>query len=201
MSDPMLHPRFAFAGHLTAFGAPSESAGVTVTPRDDLALATVIARKGRATALAGQVQAHFDIALPTSPKRAVAGEIAFIGMGPGQWLAVEESSADPQAFAFRLAEALAGSASISDQSDARAVIRLSGPNARRTLAKGLPVDLHPRAFSPGDAALTQIASIGAHLWQVDDAPTYEIAVFRSMAGSFADWLIASGAEYGIAAMS
>jgi heterotetrameric sarcosine oxidase gamma subunit len=201
VSDPTPRPRSAFADRLTAIGSPTASAGITLVPRDDLALATVIARKGQASVLAERVQANFGITLPSGPRRVIAGKIAFIGSGPGQWLAVEEDSADPQAFAVKLAAVLASGASISDQSDARTVIRLSGPNARQALAKGLPVDLHPRAFGPGDAALTQIALIGAHLWQIDDAPTYEIAVFRSLAGSFADWLIASGAEYGIAAMS
>ncbi len=199
MSD--LLPRFAFAGHLSAAGSSAAKAGVTLMPCDDLGLATVIARKGQATALAERIQTLFGIALPAGPKRVAAGKRAFIGMGPGQWLAVEQSSRDPQAFPAGLAKDLAGLASISDQSDARAVIRVSGPAARRVLAKGLPVDLHPRVFRPGDAALTQIALIGAHIWQIDEAPTYEIAVFRSLAGSFADWLIASAAEFGIATMS
>jgi methylglutamate dehydrogenase subunit D len=196
-----LLPRFAFAGHLSAVAAPRGPAGVTLMPCDDLGLATVIARKGQVTALAERVQSLFGMPLPTGPKRAAAGQVAFIGMGPGQWLAVEQGSADPQAFAAKLTKDLAGLASVSDQSDARAVIRVSGPAARQALAKGLPVDLHPRAFGPGDAALTQVALIGAHIWQVDEAPTYDIAVFRSLAGSFADWLIAGAAEFGIAAMS
>ncbi|MDB5397868.1 MAG: sarcosine oxidase gamma subunit [Rhodospirillales bacterium] len=201
MSDPMPNPRFAFAGHLTAIGSLVAGAGITLMPKDDLALATVIARKGQAGVLGERVQALFGIPLPARPKRAAAGKIAFIGTGPGQWLAIEESSGDPQSFAAKLATEFAGSGSVCDQSDGRAVIRVSGPRARHVLAKGLPVDLHPRAFGPGDAALSQIALISTLLWQIDEAPTYEIAVFRSMAGSFADWLIASGAEYGIAAMS
>ena len=199
MSEPL--PRFAFTGHLSAVGSPSAGAGVTLMCRDDLAMATVIARKGQAVPLAGRVHSLFGIALPGRPKRVIAGNVAFIGTGPSQWLAIEQASRDPQAFAAKLKRDLAGLASISDQSDARAVIRISGPAARQALAKGLPIDLHPRVFGPGDAALTQIALIGAHIWQIDDTPAYEIAVFRSLAGSLADWLIASTAEFGIATMS
>jgi sarcosine oxidase subunit gamma len=195
-----LLPRFAFTGHLSAVALPTGPAGVTLMPCDDVGLATVIARKDQAAALAERVKSLFGIALPTGPKRAAAGKLAFIGMGPGQWLAVEEASIDPQAFAAKLSMDLAGLASTSDQSDARGVLRVSGPAARHVLAKGLPVDLHPRVFGPGDSALTQIALIGAHIWQIDEAPTYDIAVFRSLAGSFADWLIASAAEFGIAIM-
>jgi methylglutamate dehydrogenase subunit D len=196
-----LLPRFAFTGHLSAVTASAGSAGVTLMPCDDLSLATVIARKGQTAALTERVQTLFGIALPAGPKRVGAGKLAFIGMGPGQWLAVDQGGGDPQAFAAKLTKDLAGLASTSDQSDARAVIRVSGPAARHVLAKGLPVDLHPRVFGAGDSALTQIALVGAHIWQIDEAPTYEIAVFRSLAGSFADWLIASAAEFGIATMS
>ena len=196
-----LLPRSAFAGYLSAIGSSPAGACVTLMSCDGLALATVIARKGQAVPLTERVRAVFGIDLPTGPRRISVGKIAFIGTGPGQWLAVEQASGDSQAFAARLKRDLAGLASVSDQSDARAVLRLSGPMARQVLAKGLPVDLHPRVFGPGDAALSQIALIGAHVWQIDETPTYEIAVFRSLAGSFADWLIASAAEFGIATMS
>ena len=84
----------------------------------------------------------------------------------------------------------------SDQSDGRALMRLSGSRVRDLLAKGCPIDLHPRAFKGGDVALTTISHIGVHLWQVDDAPTYDLALMRSMAESFWSWLDASAAEFG-----
>ena len=57
--------------------------------------------------------------------------------------------------------------------------------------------LQGHTFQPGSAALTAIALIGVQLWQVDDTPTYDLAVFRSMAGSFWSWLSASAAEFGV----
>jgi sarcosine oxidase subunit gamma len=176
------------------------SAGVAIQPVNDLGLAIVMARRGRNADLVDRVRSTFGIELPAGPKRVASGQTAFIGMGPGQWLATEDGGG-ALTFASRLAAALNDAASISDQSDSRAMLRLSGPRARAALAKGLAVDLHPKAFGPGDAALSQVALIGAHLWQLDDAPTYEIAVFRSMAGSFADFLWASAAEYGVAVMA
>lgn len=201
MSDIALQTRCAFEGLLASIPNPSVAPGIILTPRDDLALATIIARRGQRSALAARVDALFGLALPAGPKRVAAGPVALIGMGPDQWLAVEDASRDPQTFAADLAAALAGIASVSDQSDARATIRIAGPHARDVLAKGWPIDLHPRAFRPGDAALSSIALIGAHLWQIDEAPTYDIAVFRSMAASFVDWLLTSAAQYGVAAMS
>jgi sarcosine oxidase subunit gamma len=35
------------------------------------------------------------------------------------------------------------------------------------------------------------------LWQLDDAPTYELAVARSLALSLWHWLEASAAEFGL----
>jgi sarcosine oxidase subunit gamma len=76
------------------------------------------------------------------------------------------------------------------------VPRLSGPRARDVLAKGLPVDLDPRAFPLGSAATSTISLMGVQLWQADDMPSYDIAIFRSVSHSFWRWLTASAAEYG-----
>jgi heterotetrameric sarcosine oxidase gamma subunit len=97
-----------------------------------------------------------------------------------------------------LAKQLTGHAAITEQSDSKAVIRISGTRAREVLAKGCSLDLHPRVFKPGDAATTPIALIDCQLWQIDDAPSYDLAVPSSFAESFWSWLTASAAEYGYA---
>jgi sarcosine oxidase subunit gamma len=74
---------------------------------------------------------------------------------------------------------------------------MGGAKARATLAKGVAIDLHPRAFHAGDVAVTQIAHVGVMLWQLDDQPTYAISVFRSLASSFWHWLSVSAEEFGI----
>ena len=79
----------------------------------------------------------------------------------------------------------------------RTLLRVTGPHVRDALTKGVPIDLHPRAFKPGDAAATLVAHIPVHLWQIDERPTYEFAVARSMAQSFWHWLAASSAQYGL----
>ena len=84
-----------------------------------------------------------------------------------------------------LAQRLKGLASISDQSGGRTVLRVKGARAREVLAKGLPIDLHPSVFGSGSAATSTISLMGVQLWQVDDAPTYDLAIFRSVSASFA----------------
>lgn len=194
---PDLAPRSAFAGLLTPgrHGCAEGGPGVTVRPRDDLSLARVIARKGRADDLAAVIRSRYGLDLPTAPKRVTQGGLAFVWSGPGQWLAIAEDGRD---LARELSEAIGSFAAVSDQSDGLAVLRISGPRARDVLIKGVGLDLHPRAFGPGDAAVTVIAHIGAQLWQLDDRPGYEIAVYRSFAGSLWRWLEASAAEFGCA---
>jgi sarcosine oxidase subunit gamma len=192
---PDLTPRSAFIDLPARFGRPEGEPGVTVRPRDDLALARLIARKGRTDDLAAAIRSRTGLDLPTTPKRVGQGDLAFVWSGPGQWLAVAEDGRD---LARELNDAIGAFASVSDQSDGLAVLRVSGPQARDALIKGIGLDLHPRAFGPSDAAVTVIAHVGAQLWQLDDRPTYEIAVYRSFAGSLWRWLEASAAEFGCA---
>ena len=196
MSDRPLHPVSALAGLAIPgrYGKGGEP-GVVIAERSRLGLATVAARKGQAGALTDAVAGAYGVALPDGSRVAHGKAVSFVGYGPGQWLAVSESLAN-EALARDLGQRLKGLASISDQSGGRTVLRLSGPRAREVLAKGLPIDLHPRAFGPGSAATSTISLMGVQLWQVDDAPSYDIALFRSLSASFWRWLTASAAEFG-----
>ncbi|WP_374409951.1 sarcosine oxidase subunit gamma [Novosphingobium colocasiae] len=152
-------------------------------PVDRPGIVTVMARKGVAPSTLG---AALGLSPPDGPGAAFAGSRTVIATGPGTWLVLDDhAGAD---FAGRLAETLAGIAAVSDQSGSYLVHALSGPAARALLQRGLAIDLHPDAFGPGSAAISQIAHIGVVLWQVDDAPTYRIAVWRSYAESFRHWL-------------
>ena len=166
--------------------------GVRVAPREGLALATLIGRKDRLPDLESAVSELVGAAPPATPAVAQSVDGDLVWAGPVQWLLVSGR----QDMVGQATARFADLAAVSDQSAARAVIRVSGPRVREALAKGCLIDLHPRAFRPGDAALTSIAHIGVHLWQVDDEPTYDLALFRSMASSFWSWLAASSAEYG-----
>ncbi|MEI9964423.1 MAG: sarcosine oxidase subunit gamma family protein [Caulobacteraceae bacterium] len=160
--------------------------------RPDLQIASVIARRGMADALAARVKALFALDLPAGPSRADGVGVAFLGVGPDRWLAVRTGGGE---LAAELARDLAGLASVSDQSDGYAAVELGGSDARRALAKGVPLDLHPAAFAPNDVAVTLIAHVGAVVWRADDA--FLVAVFRSYAGSFWGWLAQSAAEFGL----
>jgi heterotetrameric sarcosine oxidase gamma subunit len=172
----------------------SGEAGLVVQERTGLQIVSLAARRGQDAALAAAVQTSWGLELPTTPRRVGDGRLAFIWSGRAQWLAIAEGVGDLE---LSLRDRLGSLASLTDQSDGRLVLRLSGPRTRATLAKGLAIDLHPRAFTPGDTALTLAGHIGVQIWQLDDTPSYEIAVARGYVSSLLAWLIPAGEEFGI----
>ena len=157
-----------------------------ITTRNGVGMTKVLARRGQAAVLARHFQTHFGISLPTAPRRVACGDIAVLGLGPDTWLATREQGGND--FALALKPLLGGSASISDQGDAYAGLRLTGPKVRQTLAKLIPIDLHPRVFAVGQVTETIAAHIGVLLWRLEDAadgsPVFDLAVPRSLSVSF-----------------
>jgi methylglutamate dehydrogenase subunit D len=197
VSDRTLHPLSALSGIAVPgrYGRGEGEPSLVITELTGLGLATVACRKGQASALSAAVRKAYGVDLPASSRVAQGAAVRFIGYGPGQWLAVSEALAN-EALASELAAKLQGLASVSDQSGGRTVLRVSGNRARDVLAKGLPLDLDPRAFPLGSAATSAISHIGVQLWQADDMRSYDLAVFRSLSESFWRWLTASAAEFG-----
>jgi heterotetrameric sarcosine oxidase gamma subunit len=169
--------------------------GLVVEERTDLAFASVVMKRGKRATLVSAVDTAFGVALPAGPRRASAGGITFAGTGRDQWIASAEG-AEAAGFAAKLRARIGPFAAVTDQSDARLVLRLSGPHVRDVLAKGIPIDLHARVFKPGDVATTLAAYVGVQIDMLDDAPTYQLATPRSTATSFWSWLSASAAEFG-----
>jgi methylglutamate dehydrogenase subunit D len=176
-------------------GARDGPAGVTLALRSGLALATVSVRRNQLDALVGRVRDLLGLDISQARKCVIASPIAFLWAGPGHWLAMADGQGGP-AWEQRVRVTLGELASICDQSDGRTIIRVSGERAREVLAKGMPIDLHPRAFRAGDAAVTSVGHISAQFWQVDETPAYELIVSRSFAVSFWEWLTASAAGFG-----
>lgn len=187
-----LQQLFASAPSAAVVDAPD----VSLTERTGLSLAQIMVRNAKTPDLQQRLDERFGLTLPTTRRCSVSGAIELVWAGPGRWLAMTANEA-PAAFEARLRSELEGLASVTNQSDGRCIMRIAGPKARDTLAKGLPIDLHPRVFQPGDTALTVAAHINVHIWQVDDAPTYDLAVFRSYAASFCEFITSAASEFGI----
>jgi methylglutamate dehydrogenase subunit D len=111
------------------------------------------------------------------------------------WLAVFQGAGP--LMACELASSLAGLASVADQTSTYAVLRISGAAAREVLSRGAFIDFDPSAFGPGSAAVTTISHIGVTIWQIDETPTFEIALFRSFADSFWHWMMTTSTALGV----
>lgn len=174
-------------------GLTEGPAGVVAEVAGDLSIATIAERRSGSSGLAEIMAVTHGLTLPRQPAHVSSGHVDVVCTGPGRWLAL---SVRP-GLADDLARNLNGVASVTEQSDAFVLVHLSGAQARRCLAKGLPVDLDPAVFGPGHAATSVIGHIGVTLWCLDATPRFALLIARSYWVSFMAWLIASGAEYGI----
>lgn len=194
--DSSLRARSAFADLPVAAIA---GAGVTVSDRSGLEIATLLVRKGARSTLSARLREYFQIDLPQGPRRTAAGSLALAGTGPGAWLATFERGGN--SFAQHLGDVAAGVASVSDQSDGYAVLRLTGPRARDALSRLIPIDLHPSVFAVGNVSVSVSSYMGVTLWRLDDdvdgSSRFEIAVARSMALSLWQALHDGAAQFGI----
>lgn len=172
--------------------------GVRLTIRHPLSMVTVISRAGKEASVGEAFGKLFGAALPQPGTWNAGKGVSIAWAGPGQYLVIAPGQAEGQLFAV-LRQELAGAAAVTDQSHGRVMIRIEGPAARRLLAKGTPVDLHPRAFAQGRVALTQMAHVGVHLAQVGP-DAFEISLFRGFSENFWEWLTEQAAEFGYEVM-
>ncbi|MDA9975993.1 sarcosine oxidase subunit gamma [Alphaproteobacteria bacterium] len=147
--------------------------------------------------LAGAAKA-LGMAPPTAPNTAASSwDLVVIWTAPDEWLVVTEPSAE-SALEATLAYALNGTHhAVTNTSDHSTIIRLSGADARTIMAKGCALDLHTRAFRPGDAAQSHLARALVTFWQVDEVPTYDILVLSSFAAYLWAWLVDASLEFGV----
>jgi len=147
---------------------------------------------------ADAVRRRFGIALPAAPNStARSGALTALWLGPRSWLLV---TGDPAALtdfdAGRDAVNGAGGA-LFDVSAARIAWTLSGHQAAAVLARGCPLDFHPRAFAAGACAQSLYGHVGVLIVQHDEAPTFTLLVARSYARDAWHALLTAAAQYGV----
>jgi sarcosine oxidase subunit gamma len=168
--------------------------GVALKVLSSRALVSVIARRNSADALTTAIKRAFDADLPRTPRLVPGRKVSFLWCGHHHWFAQGDDTAN---LLRRLVPEIGGLAVLSDQSDSRLIVEVSGPSVRATLAKLVPIDLHPKAFHTGDTAVTLLGYLGTQITLVDDSPIYELMVLRSFADSFCQTLVTAAAEFGI----
>lgn len=142
--------------------------------------------------------AAFGTGVPAVNRFESDGARAALWLGPDEWLLVLPRAEVATTIArFDMALAGAHFAAV-DTSAGRLGLELSGPMARAVMEKSCHIDLHPRAFGPGQVAQSTVARVPAILLQRDGRPTYWIFVRPSFAQYLARWLIDAMAEYRLA---
>ena len=154
------------------------------------------------------VQKALGVALPSEPNSTTGqDDLRVFWLGPDEWWVV--TPGDGPAMADKLRAALAGQkAAVTDVSESRTCIHISGARARDLLSKGCPLDLHPRVFSTGRCAQSLCAKAMITLHQVADdsdggdeangsGPAYDVYVLNSFAEYLWLWLEDAAREYGL----
>lgn len=181
-----------------ASGALDLEAGISLTEVRNFDLIQMMARRGKGAELANAAKARFGMAAPEVPKAVSASDVTLIWSGPDQFLVLSKGGKHAMDI---LSQAFSQSASLSDQSHARALISVSGTKARAMLAKLSSLDLHQAAFPIESAAATSIDHTGVNLWRGNDRPggqpVFKLLVFATFAESLWRTLLDAAAEYGV----
>jgi sarcosine oxidase subunit gamma len=155
-----------------------------------------MARKDKANALAAAVKDAFGLDLPPPGKWAPGAHADAAWIQPGGWLLESEPSA-PGALRARVAAATAGLGAAVDQSSGLSVIRFAGAPARPALATSCRLDLHPRVFGPGSAAMTRVAHVVCAIRLVDPTPSFDLVIGSTYARWLIEELLEASAGYGV----
>lgn len=177
-------------------GRQDGPAGVTVREIREFDLALVACRHGKWAELIKNAKSRFGVEPPALPEAVQGGQALFVWSGPEQFLVLAPRKAAP--LAGELAETLGEAASVSDQSDARCLLKLSGPHVRDMLAKLVAVDLDDTCFPAGAAAVTVLDHTNVCLWRdPGGAADYRVLCLTSYAGSIWHAIMQAGAEFGV----
>lgn len=144
--------------------------GATISENPALALASVAARRG-------QVLDGADLPLPGPGEVASNGDLSALWLGPDQWMFM----ADAHGLADRLAERLAGRASVTDQTDAWVCFDLEADQATAILMRLTMLDV--AAMQPGQGARSLIEHLGCLLICREAGRRFTLLGPRSSAGS------------------
>lgn len=142
------------------------------------------------------VRETFAVALPVAPNTTTRGRaLTALWLSPASWLVV--ASDEPTIADFescRDAVNAAGGA-LFDLGASRVAWTVAGPHAATVLAKGCPLDFHPRAFVGGACAQSVFGRVNA-LFYRRASSVFTMMVARSLARDAWRTLCESAAQYG-----
>lgn len=120
-------------------------------------------------------------------------------LGPDEWLIVTPDESRRR-IEQDLRRALASQHfALTDVSGGQTALHLHGTHVRDVLAKGCPIDFHPRVFGIGQCAQSHLGKAPVLIGQIEEQPYFELIVRRSFAEYVWTWLEAAAEEYGMSA--
>ncbi|MFP4044685.1 MAG: sarcosine oxidase subunit gamma [Rhodosalinus sp.] len=176
-----LTPRTPCAGLL-----PFRAGDVRLTEVDAGRITSLMPGPEQAAALDAALRDAHGLGWPDPGRAALGEDAAVVWTGMDQAMLMGPA---PDA-------TLSAHAALTDQSDAWAVVELSGEAGPAVLARLVPVDLRPQAFPVGAVARTLLGHMHAGVLRTGPA-TLRLLAFRSMAGTLVQEL--RGAMEGVAA--
>jgi sarcosine oxidase subunit gamma len=145
----------------------------------------------------------FGLTVPVVANRAsVEGDLTMLWLGPNEWLLTHASLSGPE-LEYRAVEVLADCrAAVTDVSESRTIIRLTGKVLRVLLAKGCGLDFRPQSFKVGDCPSSVLARCHVTLHfraeETEQGDTMDVYVHRSFAEYAWNWLRDGAREFGVA---
>jgi sarcosine oxidase subunit gamma len=134
--------------------------------------------------------AALGAALPTGPARPIGATGLRLYWTAPDAVLLDVGQDEVAAWTSRLARALAGRhAAVHALGDARTRFVLAGSGARGVLAKGTGIDLDPRSFPIGGAALTRLAQIPVLIECTHAEPVFALLAERPLEEHLWTWLV------------
>ena len=123
--------------------------------------------------------------------------LSALWLGPRSWLLVAGGASPLGDFAAKRDALNAAGAALFDVGAGRVAWTISGAHAATVLAKGCPLDFHPRAFPPGTCAQSLYGHVAMLIVRHDDASAFTFMVARSYADDLWHTLLEAAAQYGV----
>jgi heterotetrameric sarcosine oxidase gamma subunit len=190
---------FGAAGTMKRFsraGLVGNTGGVRATLHAHVALAQLVAKPKQSAALATRIAERIGITLPPPGRRLVAGHLSFLATQPGMWLASADDE-DGALFAGQLAIDLGAFADIADLTSEVALVDIGGSRCRALLALGLELDTDPRVFPAGHCASAALGHMMTTVSCIASGTAFQVIIGHNDMPDFANWLAASGTEFGL----
>jgi len=141
-------------------------------------------------ALMNDVERVLGVSLPRSPNTlSHTANLPALWLAPDEWLIVETDDAAAERKVIDANRDLAGArVAVTDVSSGQILLILRGSGAREALARGCPLDLHPRVFKFGQCAQTVLNHVNITLWP-SESGDINVIVRRSFADFVYRWFV------------